>query len=334
VSTVDGSRARVLGQAIAAPGLLVSPAERSRTLVELIAAGPPLLLPGVSDAIWARVCAAKGADAIYVTGAGVTNVYYGLPDIGLISFAEILDRVERIVEAVPLPVIVDADTGYGGLMSLSRAVSLLERAGASAIQIEDQVTPKRCGHFAGKEIVSTAEMQRRLDTAVMTRRDPNFLVIGRTDAYSVEGLDAAIERAERYVEAGADLIFIEAPSTVEEIREIPARLPGIPLLFNVVEGGQSAVVTRTELGEMGYRVVLYANYLLRTALKACADGFVALQESADKQLEDGLLSWSDRQDLVRLDEMDDFEDGIRQRWGSGEPGRNGSSDALAAEGGK
>jgi len=300
---------------VAAPGLAVTNAERNRALVDLVRGnGPPLLLPGVSDAIWARLCAANGASAVYVSGAGVTNTYSGLADTGLISFPEMLSHVERIVEAVTLPVVVDADTGYGGLVSLARTTALLERAGASAIQIEDQASPKRCGHFDGKRLVTVAEMQERVDAAVRTRRDPNFLVIARTDARAVEGFDAAIGRATSYLEAGADVIFVEAPQTLDEIKQIPARLPSVPLLFNVVEGGKTPVVTRTDLEVMGYRIVLYANYLLRTALKAGAEALAALQRSSGEQLEDGLLSWQDRQSLVRLAELDAFEDDIRTRW--------------------
>jgi 2,3-dimethylmalate lyase len=300
---------------VAAPGLAVTSAERNRALAGLIAGGgPPLLLPGVSDAIWAKLCAMNGAAAVYVSGAAITNTYYGLADTGLISFPEMLSHVERIVEAVTIPVVVDADTGYGGLTSVSRTAALLERAGVSAIQIEDQATPKRCGHFDGKRLVPTTEMQERVDAIVQTRRDPGFLVIARTDARAVEGFEAAIERAASYVEAGADVIFVEAPQTLAEIKQIPALLPSVPLLFNVVEGGHSPVVTRNELAALGYRIVLHANFLLRTMLKAGAEALIALQRSADEQLEDGLLSWKDRQSLVRLPELDAFEDDIRTRW--------------------
>jgi 2,3-dimethylmalate lyase len=300
---------------VAAPGLAVTGAERNRVLASLIAGGgPPLLLPGVSDAIWARLCVMNGASAVYVSGAGITNTYYGLADTGLISFPEMLSHVERIAEAVTVPVVVDADTGYGGLTSVSRTASLLERAGASAIQIEDQASPKRCGHFDGKRLVPVNEMQERVDAIVQTRRDPGFLVIARTDARAVEGFEAAIERAASYVEAGADVIFVEAPQTVAEIKQIPSLLPSVPLLFNVVEGGRSPVVTRNELAAMGYQIVLYANFLLRTTLKAGAEALIALQRSPDEQLEDGVLSWKDRQSLVRLPELDAFEDDIRSRW--------------------
>jgi 2-methylisocitrate lyase-like PEP mutase family enzyme len=305
---------------VAAPGLAVTSAERNQALVDLISGtGPPLLLPGVSDAIWARLCAMNGAAAVYVSGAGVTNTYYGLADTGLISFPEMLSHVERIVEAVTIPVIVDADTGYGGLVSLSRTAALLERAGASAIQIEDQASPKRCGHFDGKRLVPAQEMQQRVDAVVRTRRDPNFLVIARTDAVAVEGFEPAIARAAGYLEAGADVIFVEAPKTLAEISQIPSRLPDVPLLFNVVEGGHSPAVTRNDLAAMGYRIVLYANFLLRTTLKAGAEALVALQQSAGNQLEDGLLSWQERQSLVRLPELDAFEDDIRTRWNHHHP---------------
>jgi 2,3-dimethylmalate lyase len=307
---------------VATPGLAVTSGERNAALARLIASGaPPLLLPGVSDAIWARLCVLNGASAVYVTGAGISNTYYGLADTGLISFPEMLSHVERIVEAVTVPVVVDADTGYGGLTSVSRTAALLERAGASAIQIEDQASPKRCGHFDGKQLVPVTEMQERVDAIVQTRRDSGFLVIARTDARAVEGFEAAIERAASYVEAGADVIFVEAPRTVAEIKRIPSLLPSVPLLFNVVEGGRSPAVTRNELAAMGYQIVLYANFLLRTTLKAGAQALVALQHSGDEPLEDGLMSWEDRQSLVRLPELDAFEDGIRGRWRHPEQGR-------------
>jgi 2,3-dimethylmalate lyase len=300
---------------VATPGLGVTPPERNRTLARLITGGgAPLLLPGITDAIWAKLCALNGASAVYVSGAGISNTYYGLADTGLISFPEMLSHVERIVEAVPVPVVVDADTGYGGLVSVARTAALLERAGASAIQLEDQAIPKRCGHFDGKRLVPAAEMQERVDAAVRTRRDPNFLVIARTDARAVEGFEAAIERAASYAEAGADVIFVEAPQTMDEIKQIPSRLPSVPLLFNVVEGGRSPAVSRNELEAMGYRIVLYANFLLRTTLKAGGEALLALQRSADEALEDGLLAWEDRQNLVRLPELDAFEDAIRRRW--------------------
>jgi 2-methylisocitrate lyase-like PEP mutase family enzyme len=214
--------------------LAIDPAVRHKRLRELIRTGPPLLLPGVVDAIWARLCETRGFDAVYVTGAGVSNSYLSLADVGLLSFPEILDRVERITEAVQVPVVVDADTGYGGLNFVGRAVSLFEARGVSGIQIEDQSIPKRCGHFDGRKLAPVSEMQARIDAAVSARRDPNLVIIARTDAVGIDGFDAAVERAHRYREAGADVIFIESPHDEEQIAAIPALFPDTPTLFNVV----------------------------------------------------------------------------------------------------
>lgn len=300
---------------VVTPGLAVSPGERHKRLRQLVAEGPAVVVPGVIDAMWARLCERRGFGAVYVTGAGVSNSYLGLADVGLVSFAEMLDRVERIVEAVSVPVIVDMDTGYGGLISISRATALMERAGASGLQIEDQQIPKRCGHFDGQTLVSAEAMQARIDAAVQTRGDDNLQVIARTDACGVEGFESAIRRAERYVEAGADGVFIESPRSVEEIKEIPARINHVPVLFNVVEGGKSPDVSHQELEAMGYRIILHANYLMRYALKAGGDALDRLRAGTPYK-DDELLSWNERQELVLLPELDAFEDGLRQKWGT------------------
>ncbi len=300
------------------PGLAIDAAVRHRRLRELIRTGPPLLLPGVVDAIWARLCESRGFDAVYVTGAGVSNSYLSLADVGLLTFPEILDRVERIVEAVQVPVVVDADTGYGGLNFVGRAVSLFERAGVSGIQIEDQRIPKRCGHFDGRRLAPVGEMQARIEAAVKARRNPDVVIIARTDAVGVDGFEAAIGRAHRYREAGADVIFVESPQEEEQIAAIPAMFPDTPVLFNVVPGGFGPQMSTKALGDYGYRVVLHANYLLRSALLAGGEALERLRDQTEVAHADGLLSWQDRQELVRLPELDAFEDGLRARWGEEE----------------
>ncbi|MCY4104064.1 MAG: oxaloacetate decarboxylase [bacterium] len=263
---------------------------------------------GAVNALAARLVERAGFDCCFVTGAGLANSQFGLPDIGLVSMTEVVDEAARICDAVDIPVIVDADTGFGGPLSVMRTVHLLEKAGAAAVQIEDQAMPKRCGHFAGQRLVEPAEMLSRIDAALSARADPDLVVIARTDARSVLGFDEAMRRARLYAEAGADVIFVEAPRTVEEIRGIPAELGGTPVLLNVVEGGKTPQLPREELQEMGYRLILHANLLLRVMLKAGEDALAHLYEHGDSvDLGDRVLGWAQRQALVDLERFDDLE---------------------------
>src|SRR3979490_979989 len=212
-----------------------------REFRNMLIPGAALLLPGVSNALTARVVADLGFPVAYVTGAGIANTYLGVPDIGLVSLTELADHVAAIREAFPGPLVVDADTGFGNALNMVRTVQLLERAGADALQIEDQVFPKRCGHFAGKHVIPAArvaEMVEKVKAAVDTRRDGDLLIIARTDAIAPEGYEAAIARAVAYREAGADVTFVEAPTSMEEIADIPHRLPW-PQLLNIVLGGRT-----------------------------------------------------------------------------------------------
>jgi 2-methylisocitrate lyase-like PEP mutase family enzyme len=186
-----------------------------------------VLLPGAFNALSARVIADLGFEALYITGAGVTNMWFGMPDQGFMGLAEIADHTARIRDAVELPLLVDADTGFGNALNVYHTVRTLERAGADCIQLEDQVAPKRCGHFSGKDVISTEEAVSKIKAAVDARRDPDFLVMARTDAAAVHGFEAAVERAQRFAEAGADILFVEAVTTAEEIRRPPAA-PGQP----------------------------------------------------------------------------------------------------------
>jgi 2-methylisocitrate lyase-like PEP mutase family enzyme len=192
-----------------------------RELRDILVPGAALLLPGVANALAARVVADQGFAAAYVTGAGIANTFFGVPDIGLVTVSELAAHVAAIREAFAGPLVVDADTGFGNAVNVVRTVQLLERAGADALQIEDQVFPKRCGHFAGKEVIPAAEMVAKIKAAVDTRHDPDLLIIARTDAIAPEGFAAALERAAAYREAGADVTFVEAPTSIEEIAEIP-----------------------------------------------------------------------------------------------------------------
>ncbi len=266
------------------------------------------IVVGAVNALSARLVERAGFDCCFVTGAGLANSQFGLPDIGLVSMAEVVDEASRICDAVDVPVIVDADTGFGGPLSVMRTVHLLEKAGAAAVQIEDQAMPKRCGHFAGQRLVAPAEMLARIDAALSARADPDLVLIARTDARSVLGFDEAIRRARLYAEAGADVIFVEAPRAVEEMRRIPAELGDTPVLLNVVEGGKTPQLPREELQEMGYRLILHANLLLRVMLKAGQDALAHLHEHGDSgELGDRVLGWAQRQALVDLERFDDLE---------------------------
>src|SRR5947209_11820076 len=208
-----------------------------REFRKMLVPGAALLLPGVANALAARVVADQGFAAAYVTGAGIANTFFGVPDIGLVTVSELAAHVAAIREAFPGPLVVDADTGFGNAVNMIRTVQLLERAGADALQIEDQVFPKRCGHFAGKEVIPAAEMVGKIKAAVDARRDHDLLIVARTDAIAPEGFAAALERAAAYREAGANVTFVEAPTSIEESADIPHRLPWPPLL-NIVLGGR------------------------------------------------------------------------------------------------
>lgn len=261
-------------------------------------AGRPLIVPGAADALAARLIEQLGFGAVYVSGAGVTNSYLGVPDLALMTLTELAAQVEAIRDVVELPILVDADTGFGGPLNVRRTVRMLERRGASAIQLEDQVSPKRCGHFAGTEVVPTAEMVAKLSAALDARNRESLLIVARTDARESLGLEVALERAEIYREAGADIIFIEAPQSLEEIREIGRRIEG-PLLVNMVEGGLTPTLPADELGLLGYSVILYAN----TALRAAISGMRVvlerlLQQGSTLGVLDRIAEWNDRQVLV------------------------------------
>jgi carboxyvinyl-carboxyphosphonate phosphorylmutase len=227
-----------------------------------------VLAPGCYDALGARLIEEAGFSAVYMSGFGTSAGLLGRPDVGLVSMSEMVDNARRIVDAVDLPVIADADTGYGNAINVLRTVREYEKAGVAALHIEDQVAPKKCGHMEGKQVVSVAEMVEKVRAAVDARISSDLLIIARTDARAVEGLDAAIERAARYREAGADILFIEAPQSVEEIRAIADAFPSVPLLFNYAEGGKTPAVEHALLAELGYAIVIFPIATLLVATKA------------------------------------------------------------------
>jgi 2-methylisocitrate lyase-like PEP mutase family enzyme len=253
---------------------MTTPPARLRQLL----AGPDMLVaPGAYDGITARLIEQAGFAAVYMTGAG-TSAAYGLPDYGLLTLTEMAANAARITGAVALPLIADADTGYGTELNVVRTVQQHERAGTAAIHIEDQVSPKRCGHLDGKAVVPLEEFTAKIRAAVATRRDPDFMIIARTDARSVAGFDAAIGRANAALAAGADMAFVESPETMEEVRAVPRLVAG-PCLLNMVWGGKTPQVDLRDAQAMGYRLAILPGVLLKTVYGACDAALAALKES-------------------------------------------------------
>jgi 2-methylisocitrate lyase-like PEP mutase family enzyme len=273
----------------------------------LLAPGAALILPGVSNALAARVVADLGFPAAYITGAGIANTYLGIPDNGLVTLTELADHVAAIREVFPGPLMVDADTGFGNAMNMVRTVRVLERAGADAIQIEDQVFPKRCGHFDGKEVIPAAEMVAKIKAAADARTDRDLIIVARTDAIATDGFEAAMDRAAAYREAGADVGFVEAPKTAEQIAEIPRRLPW-PQIINIVLGGRTPELPNEKLKALGYAGVLYANIALQSAVRGMQLALGALRESGQVgEAAELAVDFVERQRLVGKPEFDALE---------------------------
>lgn len=269
-----------------------------KTLKALAEARRGVLVPGAFNALSAKVIEDLGFEAIYITGAGVTNMWFGMPDQGFMGLAEMADHTARIRDAVELPLIVDADTGFGNALNVYHTVRTLERAGADCIQLEDQVAPKRCGHFSGKEVISTEEAVSKIQAAVDARRDDNLLILARTDAAATHGFEAAVERAQRFAEAGADILFVEAVTQAEEVRALPRRLAK-PQLMNMVIGGKTPLFNADQLGEWGYGLVLYANAALQGAVMGMQKALTTLRDAREVQESSGLVaSFAERQRLV------------------------------------
>jgi 2-methylisocitrate lyase-like PEP mutase family enzyme len=237
---------------------------------------PIVVAPGVYDAFTALVATQAGFAALYVSGAAIAYTRLGRPDIGLTSMSEVAETITLIRDRVGAHLIVDADTGYGSALNVVRTVRTFERAGASAIQLEDQDFPKRCGHLDGKGLIAADEMVGKLKAALDTRASPDTLIIARTDAVAVEGFDRAIERANRYREAGADMLFVEAPKTRQELARVVAALPGVPLLANMVEGGKTPPVPAAALGALGFALVIFPGGIVRALGRMAADYYGSL----------------------------------------------------------
>jgi 2-methylisocitrate lyase-like PEP mutase family enzyme len=266
-----------------------------------------LLVPGAANALAARIIEDLGFEAVYLTGAGVTNSFWGLPDLGFVSLTEIAQHTATIREAVNIPIVVDADTGFGNALNVRHCVRVLERAGADAIQIEDQTMPKKCGHFSNKSVISVEEMAGKIKAAVDARGTGDFLIIARTDAVAVEGFEPAIERVERYIEAGADVTFVEAPERADELRKIPQRL-SVPQVINVVVGGKTPVFSRDDLAKMGFGLVLYANVALQGAIAGMQAALKQLKTTGRMDESSAMVaSFAERQRLVKRTLFDELE---------------------------
>ena len=288
--------------------------KRTTQFRNLIKAGGPGIMPGATDCFVARIIEEAGFPAIYVTGGGTANTYLGGPDIGLVTLNELASQVERISDAVSVPVIADCDTGFGGVANVKRTIRMYERAGAAGLHIEDQVFPKRCGHFDGKAVVPVEDMLYRLQAALDARTDPDFFIIARTDARGPEGFERALERAHAYKEMGVDAIFVEAPTSREELERIGREFKGTNLIANMIERSKTPLLPEKELLAMGFNIILYANAALYLGSFAIRQGMEVLKrERITESLIDRMTSFQQRQQLIGLAKVDAAERELIER---------------------
>jgi 2-methylisocitrate lyase-like PEP mutase family enzyme len=272
----------------------------------MLAEGEPVVAPGAYDALSARLVEQAGFGAVYMTGFGASASLLGRPDVGLLSFGEMVDHARRLVQAVSVPVIADADDGYGNHLNVMRTVREYETAGVAALHIEDQVAPKRCGHMAGKDVIPAGEMVEKVRAAVEARRSDELVIIARTDARAVEGLDAALERARLYREAGADLLFVEAPESEDEVVAVAEAFPDTPLLFNAIEGGRTPLLELDRLRELGFSLILWPLTALFAAAQAVQEALARLRAQG-APAGDGALPFEAFTDAVGLPEVQRLE---------------------------
>jgi len=270
---------------------------RNERMRELWTPGRGTLLPGAGNALAARIMESVGFEAVLFTGAGFANSYLGVPDMGLTSVKEVVDQLAAMRDAIEIPILADADTGFGNALNVRRTVRMMERAGANAMLIEDQVFPKRCGHFENKQVIPKTEMVKKIQAAV-DARSTDMLILARTDARAIEGLEGAIDRMRAYQEAGADLLFIEAPVSREELARIPKEVPGRHLC-NMVYGGKTPIPSREELARMGYAVIAYANAALQASMLAMHQVMKHLKDHGSLEgVESAVIAFEDRQRFV------------------------------------
>ena len=273
-------------------------------LERLLASPHALIVPGVYDGLSARVAARAGARALYMTGFGVAGASYGVPDIGLVSAAEMIERVHVIAYACQgIPLIADGDNGHGGPLNAAKLARAYERAGAAAIQLEDQVFPKRCGHMEDKEVVSREEAAQKIRAAADARDRKSFKIIARTDARATHGLDEALARGEAFLKAGADILFIEAPRSEEEMRKVAETFKGVPLLANIVEDGKTPLLPPKELEALGYKIILYPISALLAVTKRLEEAYDLLLAGRRTDLDGARSSFGHYNDIMNLPEL-------------------------------
>ena len=287
-----------------------SPRQRLRALID---AAEPLVAPGAYDALSARLVEQAGFEAVYLTGFGASASRIGRPDVGLLSATDMVDQVRRLVDAVDRPVIADADTGYGNAINVIHTVRAYEQAGVAALQLEDQVMPKKCGHMSGKVVIDGDEMVGKLNAAVAARRDPDLVLIARTDAVAVHGLEDAIDRARAYADAGADVLFVEAPTSEADLARVAEELRDVaPLVFNWAEGGRTPPLSYDRIRELGYSVVLYPISTLLAATTAVQEVLRTIaQEGSPLSVMDSLPTFGEFTDLIGLPEVQELEQRFR-----------------------
>jgi 2-methylisocitrate lyase-like PEP mutase family enzyme len=278
-----------------------------QTLKQLLKRDKLLVAPGCFDGLSARLVQEAGFEAAYLSGGAVARSM-GIPDIGLVTMSESIERAVQVVSAINIPIIADADTGYGNAVNLVRSVREFERAGVAAIHIEDQITPKRCGHLDGKEVISLEEMTLKLKAALATRSDPDFCIIARTDARGVNGFEDAVKRANAFAKLGVDAIFFEAPQSEAELEEVPKRVPNIPLLVNVFKGGKTPMLPMERLEKMGFRIAIYPSETQRAAIHAMRSTLSTLKrEGTTESIDANLTTFKDRDKVVGLDDWNKIE---------------------------
>lgn len=276
------------------------------SLHERLSQSKALLAPGAYDALSALLVEQAGFEAIYMSGASISYTQLGRPDIGLVSSTQVADIIGRVRDRVKIPLIVDADTGFGNALNVQNTVRLFERMGANALQLEDQTAPKRCGHLAGKELVSTSEMVGKIKAAVDARSSEQTLIIARTDAIAVEGFEHALERAEHYRQAGADILFVEAPQAVDQMQAICQTFPDTPLLANMVEGGKTPLLTADQLSDMGYRLVIAPGSMVRVHAFIAQQFLQSLKANGTTALfRDRMLDFKQINELLGLPDLMD-----------------------------
>jgi 2-methylisocitrate lyase-like PEP mutase family enzyme len=278
-----------------------------QTFKQLLQRDRLLVAPGCFDGLSARLIQEAGFEAAYLSGGAVARSM-GIPDIGLVTLSEVIDRAAQVASVVNIPIIADADTGYGNAINLVRAVREFERSGVAAIHIEDQITPKRCGHLDGKEVIPLEEMGKKLEAALASRTDPDFCIIARTDARGVHGFDDAIRRGRAFAKLGVDAIFVEAPQSEAELAEIPRAIVGVPLLVNVFKGGKTPMLPVDRLQQMGYRIAIYPSETQRAGIHAMRQALGLLKrDGTTEAMDNALTTFKERDKIVGLDEWQRLE---------------------------